>query len=217
MHAIIGDLHGNFRYLKKAIENNPEWTTVTIVGDVGLGFPGTFEVPFEAPIPVRFIRGNHDNPAFVKDLPPEWADANWHYIPDGTIEGGVLYIGGAFSIDQAYRTPGFDWWPEEELNMPEQYEVTRLLNETDEIIHTVVTHDAPWRLYPALGIVENNPGRTTAFLDWLFAHKLRDALKPTRWFFGHHHRLFDREMDGTTFRCLKEAVTGDVEELTIWE
>jgi hypothetical protein len=58
--------------------------------------------------------GNHDNPYMCKqDMVG--------YISDGTVEGDVMYIGGAWSIDNPVappgwyrRTAGFDWWFDEE-------------------------------------------------------------------------------------------------------
>ena len=33
-------------------------------------------------------------------------------LPDGRT---VLFMGGALSVDKAWRTPGYDWFPEESI------------------------------------------------------------------------------------------------------
>lgn len=215
MNVVIGDIHGDFRFLKRLIANNPEWTRLTIAGDIGLGFPDSMDVPFESPIPIRFIRGNHDNPDFIRNLPPEWAEANWHYIPDGTIEDEVLYIGGAFSIDHMQRTPGFDWWYGEELNQREQSEIIEKINNYDGIIKTVVSHDCPYDLYPMLVSHHNSPNMTSAFLHHLLHRVLLDDKKPYLWFHGHHHKARRNRVLDVEFRTLAEAQTGHFGWLTL--
>ena len=205
MNAIIGDLHGDFFTLKRLIEHNPEWESVTIAGDVGVGFPGTFNPPFKPRIPVYFIRGNHDNPGYIKQL-------NWpgfHYIPDGEIRDGVLYIGGAFSIDYQWRTPGYTWWLDEELSKEEGDAILKMVHNYTGQIHTVVTHDAPYSLYPSLGIYDAVPSRTAYLLSDLYYNVLSGEKRPSRWIFGHHHKSFVRDI----FRGMNVAQSWDVEYL----
>jgi Icc-related predicted phosphoesterase len=107
----VGDVHAQFHHLSKLakVANADE---IIVVGDFGYGFHTTPKEPFKPKKPISFIRGNHDNPSVRNKF-------NWkgfRYIPDGHIDKGRLYVGGAFSIDWQDRTPGRDWWHDEELN-----------------------------------------------------------------------------------------------------
>ena len=87
----IGDIHGKLWEYQSLL--TCEYPTVQ-VGDFGAGF----RVIPEFDPKDRWIRGNHDDPTIAR------ANPNW--IPDGTVEGKIMYIGGAWSIDRAYRIPG---------------------------------------------------------------------------------------------------------------
>ena len=111
---LIGDIHGHFYdYQAHSIEDF-DGPTVQI-GDFGIGF-GQSDYwhesinNFHADGRHRFIRGNHDNPTVCKQ------DMTG-YIADGTVEDDVMFIGGAWSIDNPVappgwyrRTAGYDWW-----------------------------------------------------------------------------------------------------------
>jgi hypothetical protein len=55
---------------------------------------------------------------------------------DGT---RFLFVGGAPSIDQAFRTPGKSWWPEETITEEEHERAMAV----EDRVHVLVTHDAP--------------------------------------------------------------------------
>lgn len=219
----MGDIHANFDNLQRfLLAYASQIDSLTIVGDVGLGFPHTYDVPFVSPVPIYFIRGNHDNPEFIRNLPKEWAKANWHYIPDGTIRKGVLYIGGAWSIDWQMRRPGLNWWDNEELTLQEQLEIERRLTEYEGIIHTVITHDAPYKIYPYLHPISPTMNRTNVFLDRLQEKFLVGLNRPTLWVFGHHHKHLDMTYEDTRYICLNIERTMELDmsyanEIDTWE
>lgn len=212
MQIVVGDVHAEFNMLEKLIRRHrneiPELEAIIIAGDVGLGFPNTSweEPPFACPdgFKLRFIRGNHDRPDFIRNLPPAYAEAGWEYIPDGTIENGVLYIGSANSHDKKWRTPGYDWWPEEALNYVEQNEIFDKLWFYSGVIHTVVTHDAPACMYTKFGIYDQ-PSETARYLEQLRRIALTTDLRPTRWIHGHHHKRMLTDIEDTMFHSLPEA------------
>lgn len=212
MNVVLGDLHGDFGTLKRLIQNHPEWTTVTIAGDVGLGFPNTRELPFVSPIPIYFIRGNHDNPEFIKNLDPDvWPVADWHYIPDGTVRNGVLYLGGAWSIDWEQRTPGYDWWPNEEIGMEEGEAILSAITKERPFISTVVTHDCPTYILRAMYGARTIETSTSNLLSSVLSTLLHsECTRPLRWFYGHHHRHYTLRQHGIQFRCLNTAQHVDI-------
>lgn len=209
-HALLGDLHGDFPRLAALVASHPDWSSATLLGDVGVGLPGHRDPPARSAIPVRFIRGNHDDPTLVRQLPASWAAAGWTYLPDGHLEDGVLHVGGAFSLDHAARTAGVDWWLDEELDADAEDTIVDRVRRHPARIHTVLSHDAPFDLYPALGVRSDTPTRTSSFLRRLWHTALRPRGEPDRWFFAHHHRRWCGTRDGVTFRCLDMEASGDV-------
>jgi predicted phosphodiesterase len=115
MILILGDIHGNFNYLKSQITTK-KITDCTIiqVGDFGIGF--TYEdndlltlenlnkFLGENGITMYAIRGNHDDPKFFKGN--HYFD-NLKLLKDFTtlnLEGlNFLFFGGAISVDRVDR------------------------------------------------------------------------------------------------------------------
>lgn len=205
--VLVGDLHGvfgNIPYLRKLHADADE---IIIVGDMGVGFPGPqddmlrkmaaeiTEKPF-----VRFIRGNHDNPETCRTF----TEGGITWIPDGHVEDGILFIGGAWSIDYGFRTPGVNWWFDEELNEEEWDTIFRDLEDKFDGIHTVITHDAPARVvHMVLGAGKTIfKTRTSMNLDMLLNRLPRVKL----WVFGHYHEYTDFRKGNTRFVCLPDKL-----------
>lgn len=213
---LVGDIHGKiYDYRSYALVTGvrgrqivqPEYSVQ--VGDFGIGFFSPFwhekEVEWQKQHPQhRFIRGNHDDPAKCKTMPG--------YIEDGTVEGDVMYIGGAWSIDHAWRTPGIDWWPDEELSYEE---LDKLVTKFGQVKPRVmITHDCPtkvaWEMFlsKGLGLGDNKQvkTRTGEALQAMF-----DIHKPELWVYGHWHNTRRTNIKGTEFQCLGELDFIDVE------
>lgn len=205
----IGDVHGKYQPYKRLIKGR---TGTIQVGDMGVGF---FKWPHMDPAPnpphelmvaqgASFIRGNHDNPSVCR------RHSQW--IPDGHIENGMMFVGGAISIDAAYRIEGASWWKDEELSIAELYAMTDLY--IAQRPNAMVTHDCPEEVAQLLfqralipGVkVTDFPSRTRqAFQSMWSAHS------PKLWVFGHHHISFDHVLRGTRFVCLAELELKELE------
>lgn len=101
----VGDVHGlldEYRATYRKCE-----MPVVQVGDLGLGFVPD---PVEIPVGHKFIRGNHDDPARARAHSAHLGDYGFN------AELGLFFVGGAWSIDHLFRTPGADWWADEELS-----------------------------------------------------------------------------------------------------
>ncbi len=199
MTRFIGDVHGKFSQYEKIIADCDESIQV---GDFGLGFAGSKETPsydLMATGNHRFIRGNHDNPAFCR--------AHDFWIEDGYIEGDMMFVGGAYSIDKAFRTPFMDWWPDEECSIGQ-------LNgfiDSYKIIkpRIMVTHTAPKAIplyHMGFSPIEGASTRMEDAFDYMWS-----LHKPEIWIFGHWHKSFDKVVDGTRFICLNELEHIDLE------
>jgi hypothetical protein len=215
---LVGDIHGKFneysffnlgvgRY-RHATDPAPPERSVQ-VGDFGIGFASEYwhnsvnDWMLKNP-GHRFIRGNHDDPAKCKEMAG--------YIPDGTIEGDVMYIGGAWSIDKDFRTPGVDWWEDEELSIEEFNAIIDTYRLAKPRV--MITHDCPtqvaWDMFISRGNAFGGFGqiktRTGEALQAMW-----ELHQPEEWYFGHWHITRDLTLYGTRFQCLGELDYMDVE------
>jgi len=213
---IIGDIHGKFydyevHCLKMGVRHNTDHVPERSiqVGDFGIGFYSDYwhsEVGhWQNDSPThRFIRGNHDDPEKCKTMPG--------YIEDGTVEGDVMFVGGAWSIDHAWRTPGVSWWADEELSV---LEFERIISKYEQVKPRVmITHDCPtsvaWEIFLSKGLglagAPQIKTRTGEALQAMF-----ELHQPELWVFGHWHNTRKQVINGTTFQCLGELDYIDVE------
>lgn len=188
----VGDIHGELFHYMNIISGCTESVQV---GDFGVGFLHEYDFMDNLHEDGRhkFIRGNHDDPAMCKE--------RIGYIEDGTYdaERGILYVGGAWSIDWKWRTPGYTWWPEEELSDEELDQMHALYVKHKPRV--MVTHDCPTDV--AFQFFIEGTGkpqyktRTAEAFEAMFAEH-----QPEVWLFGHWHTDVDRVINGTRFICL---------------
>lgn len=203
---VIGDVHGKWMDYLNVVKNPSDSCSKSIqVGDFGVGFGERKAyaeyIQSEMGDNHRFIRGNHDNPNEC----PEWPQ----WIPDLMVEDNVMFIGGAHSIDQAFRIPDVSWWEGEELSYQ------RLTDATVKYEHVkpeiMITHDIPDAVARHLfGFYKeaNNPSRTRQAFDVMF---FQCDHKPKLWIFGHWHVNVDINLFGTRFICLNELNYIDID------
>lgn len=200
----IGDVHGRIpEYVRlcHAAENTVQ------VGDLGFRRHYDEVTATLDPVRHRFLPGNHDD---YEHLPP-------HSLGDfGVHEAAgisMFFVRGAFSIDQKYRVPKLNWWPEEELPEERLREAIRLYAEVKPGL--MVTHDCPMSICPRVGNAQilrefgfrgELCTRTQAALQ-----EMLDLHQPRRWIFGHYHRDRTFEVNGVTFTCLAELGVLDMD------
>lgn len=192
---LIGDIHGDIHAYETVMNGCTESVQV---GDFGIGFLSPMQEEYvdahlHADGRHKFIRGNHDDPGRCKERPG--------YIEDGTFdaERSTLYIGGAWSIDWAYRTPGYSWWADEELSTSD------LVRMHEYMVHykprTVITHDAPTSIAYEMFLKGTSKKqfktRTAEAFEGMFHRH-----QPDLWVFGHWHEDVDIYVNGTRFVCL---------------
>jgi UDP-2,3-diacylglucosamine pyrophosphatase LpxH len=160
MILLLGDIHGNFNFLKHQIHSK-QITDCTIiqVGDFGIGFTNKEndeqtlrnlnEFLKDVNVILYVIRGNHDNPTFFNG---DHDFSNLKLLPDYTtlnLEGhNLLFIGGAISVDRTHRIKENNinirygsrkrcYWDNEGITYNPEF--LKTLNNID----IVITHTAP--------------------------------------------------------------------------
>lgn len=206
---LIGDIHGaweQYHAIASEVDRSIQ------VGDFGVGFSGPYwherADEFHWDGQHRFIRGNHDDPTRCQHM------AGW--IRDGFVEVKdrvVMHIGGAWSIDYAWRTEGTSWWRDEELSqlafdhLIEVYSVVKP--------QVMITHDCPsvasLEMFCKTGHAKMFNGKQILTRTGEALQRMFEIHQPEEWFFGHWHKTLDMAIDGTKFQCLGELEYKDVE------
>lgn len=193
---IIGDAHGLVNQYAEIIKDGQK---SICVGDFGFKTQWDWHKHNVDPSRHWINPGNHDYfPMFHEDF----CLGNYSYL---SWLGEMFTIRGAKSIDKHLRTEGIDWFANEELTYAEGLECLDLYSECKPRI--VISHDAPQSVIEAMfKYAWMDKSNTTQLLQALF-----EVHQPEMWFFGHHHRSRQIELDGTKFRCLEELEFIDIE------
>lgn len=206
--TFIGDVHGKTdQYQKKLRQKFPGQNTFQL-GDMGVGFAGTpgLHKDIMTSGNHRWIRGNHDDPAKCRLLEDRGYAGEYGYYDAFK----MFFLGGAFSIDYMYRTPGRSWWADEELSYPELAQaIDFYIKMKPEIVatHEAPTEAATYILTQVLGGFRTEKltcgtSRTSVALQQMF-----DAHKPKEWVFGHYHVSRSFDWKSTKFTCVNELDT----------
>lgn len=200
---IIGDVHGHigaYLLLVERAEGQPTFQ----VGDMAVGFQGV-NLP-KMSEKNRFIRGNHDSPSECRKHPNYAGDYGYDE------ENRLFYLGGAWSIDQKWRTEGVSWWRDEELSYEELEKAADLY--WDKKPEIVVTHDCPEEIgklmvsiSPSFYIIGVEGVKRSEKIGTRTGHALQrmwEEHKPKKWIFGHYHQDRNLVARGTEFTCLNE-------------
>ncbi|MDJ0354408.1 metallophosphoesterase [Pseudarthrobacter sp. PH31-O2] len=201
--GIFGDWHGEVGFGIDAIRSAAAdgVRTMIHVGDFPLDWPGALRGRFEQRLNKQLVEhdirlivspGNHDNWDTILKLPVgdsgliTWR-SNIFVLPRGgrTVVEGLVFggLGGAYSVDQQWRTEGKSWWAEEE---PTTEEAEKLI--ADGAVDVLITHDAPAGVPLQSGFeltpeVEKRANQTRVLL-----RDVVDQLQPGLVFCGHWHQ-----------------------------
>jgi len=208
---IVGDIHGDWARLNTLLtKKKPE--IVLQCGDFG------WWPKMEVPKPVLYGRqkiwmlrgvkpnganvywcdGNHEEHQLLTQdgLIHEMYEGVYHAsrgsvltLPDGR---NVLFIGGADSIDKNMRTPGHDWYSEENISLPE-FEMAMAIEERVDII---ISHTCPGS-FDVVGSEGKHRDSNRIALD-----RILEKYKPAQWFFGHWHKHQTGRHNDTYWTCL---------------
>lgn len=211
MYYVTGDVHGGQEmWHEKITPFLKPGDTILVAGDFGVGFfdgrhwpeEMFYDYLAEQPYTVLFCDGNHENFEKLNRYPvTEWHTGNVHRIRENVIhlmrgeiyrlqEKSLFVMGGGFSLDKPYRTPGKSWWPEEMPAEAEYENAREHLKDMDYAVDYILTHTAPFdtvEYMATLGrrqVQKNVPEEypLTEFLQWVQEH-----VQYRKWYFGHFH------------------------------
>ncbi len=203
---LLGDTHGNFNHLRLALQTAKDAgiTKVIQIGDFGFFWAGNdYTKPISQALEnmdmtLDFLDGNHEdftvlNPYTDSDEPVE-IRPRIRYLPRGYTwnDGKYTYmsLGGATSVDQYDRTPGYTWFSEERIT---RSDVERACSRGP--VDVLLLHDAPDTPH-LLGKLEKSAHYWPADLLRTSAHNrmainmVVDAVKPRLIVHGHYHYAY---------------------------
>jgi len=180
---------------------------IILLGDVGVNYFGNkYDLELKRTLSklkptLLCIHGNHEmRPEQILSYRVKkwngglvWAEPdfpNLLFAKDGeiyNIEGlHHLVIGGAYSVDKAYRlSRGLHWWPDEQPSAETKAYVEQQI--ATQSIDIVLSHTCPFKYQPVeafLTLVDQNTVDTSTE-HWL--DRIEDRLKYKAWFCGHWH------------------------------
>ena len=211
MIYLTGDTHGSYRHVRRFVAEHDLGPADVLIclGDTGFDYfndERDAQIKDKADrmgITLLCSRGNHDrNPASLPSyhLIPwrggeVYCDDRWPSIlfaRDGSVfdlDGrATVAIGGAYSVDKAYRlAKGYAWFPDEQLTLDEMHAVEQALAARDWRVDTVLSHTCPAAFVPQEALLAGVDQSTvdTAMEDWL--QTIEDRLDYRRWYCGHFH------------------------------
>lgn len=226
MIYLTGDIHGVLGSRRLAADRFPpgraptEEDMVIVLGDFGLLWsePPTDREASELrrieslPWTTLFLDGNHENFTLLNALPEE---ERWG-APVGVVSPRVLHLkrgyvytlqgkrcfvlGGAASVDRAWRIPGRSWWREEIPSLEEFARGRAALERAGWSVDWILTHTAPNAVLQAMDLDKYLSGDPVSdYLDELCARATYN-----RWYCGHLHR--DRVFDDGRFVVVGEGI-----------
>ena len=253
----VGDTHGNGHWwdaVVSPVAARVGADAVVQVGDFGF-WPGEegrwfLDAVADTGVPVYFCDGNHEHHDHLAEVvtdarrrtgigdlrePVPVGEQLWYLPRGGRIQFGPVQLcslGGAHSIDRAYRTPGSSWFDAEHVTDDDLAEAC-----AGGRCDVLVTHDAPsgWAV-PGLPAASEMSAAMQLELPAAHAHRMRlreayEALQPSVVVHGHYHSRYRTtvtepwgevtveglDCDGTTgaFSSMECSTTPELHTVTI--
>lgn len=210
MIYLTGDTHGRFERIGAFCDKMQTGRDdiLIILGDAGINFHASAldilrkEYLAKLPITLLCIHGNHER---RPESLPYYDEREWHggmvyteakypnilFAKDGEVYDlngkKAIAIGGAYSIDKAWRIEGQSWWPDEQPSEATKARVENTLERLDWKVDIVLSHTTPLKYEPVEvflpGIDQSKVDKSTE--DWLGS--IEEQLEYEKWYCGHYH------------------------------
>ena len=196
---LIGDTHGDRQAHRKGVYRAGEKDYASLhLGDVNMG-DDAYDY-FDSLGPYDYcLRGNHENHPKAIHNPHFLSHYGVIQLPNGR---NGFYLSGAYSVDKVFRTPGFDWFHNEELTFSELLKAYKLYMEVKPEV--LFSHEGARQAIDILGLKGLNLGipfqinsPTSQTLDLML-----NFHKPEEVYFGHWHTAASKKKEGTYYSCL---------------
>lgn len=221
---ITGDTHGSIELKKLSNKNFPTAKTLTkedtviICGDAGFMWDNSNETKYwddwaeDRPFTIISVFGNHSNYDSLRAIPiTEWNEAKVRrvrphvmYIENGeifTLNNQTFFcMGGAASVDKAYRKEGKSWWAAEIPTWNEMEYAANNLRIHNFQVDNIITHCGPNYIVDKLFPYEHAYDSVTNFLEKF----VRMTTTFNHWWIGHYH--VDRSYDNQKFEILYKNI-----------
>jgi predicted phosphodiesterase len=210
---IVGDTHSDAQFVSNIHTEAKRFGVKTIVqlGDFGYNFDNNVIASIKAWLdrdPEHqwfWLDGNHDQHDFIEGVilqsdypgyPVPYFHERMFYCHRGSVTeiGGktCMFMGGAYSIDKAYRKEHISWWPQE---MIRQSDVQRALELAEgRKIDVLFSHDCPtsefidtWLKSEGYKVDHNSTSNRQA-LTYVV-----DSVRPQDLYHGHYHYRYDSD------------------------
>ena len=218
---ITGDVHRDFGALNRLI-NKKKPDLVLCAGDFGYwpndkpekvygrNHPKYAKLPTPKPGPdcaIHWVDGNHEDFDALDKRETDEIWPNVHYQPRGShmlLPDGrrVLFMGGAASHDKEFRTPGYDWFPQEIITQKDIDAVDFSLK-----YDIVISHTCPrsFNIKHLCKIPDTDrPNDPSELALDVILHECN----PDLWYFGHWHRFKFGCHGSTTWYVLDHTASG---------
>jgi len=202
---VLGDTHGYWNLLNNFInKNQPD--IIFQCGDFGYwpAFPEfSLNKIKNKDTVIYWCPGNHESWIDLNLLKSNEVHPKIFYmkrgstflLPDGR---RVLFMGGARSVDKHLRTPGYDWFPEEDISQKDLQDLP------DEKIDIVISHTCPMEFpveskYDIRRMKDSNRQALSIILK---------KYQPKLWYFGHWHYYTSGFTNNCKWYCLDQIPEG---------
>ena len=223
---LTGDTHGSLEIKKLSFKNFPLGRDLTkedyviICGDFGCVWDGSNCDEYwlnwleDRPFQTLFVDGNHENFNLLYDwkMPKdEWCGGAVHVIRPSVLHlmrGQIFTInnmtfftmGGATSIDKAYRKEGKSWWPQEIPSYEEMETGVINLTKYNNKVDYIITHCLPSSILDKFNKWCPQHDTLNNYLEKMIVQEVEFK----KWFCGHYH--VDRSFDNQKYNILYKDI-----------
>lgn len=201
MIYVTGDTHGDIdRFKDSAMKKLKKNDTLIICGDFGFFWDGSkkeksvLKKLASKDYTIAFVDGCHENFDILESYPiSEWnggkariINKNIVHLMRGqiyTIEDKKIFtFGGGHSQDYEFRGKCENWWEREQPTHDEIKEAIQNLDENDNTVDYIITHEPPASLKDCLNVDVLQRLEVHAFFEDIIK-----TCKFSKWFFGKCH------------------------------